>query len=448
MSQPNKNNQLLKLLGIGFGIAATMGGTIGTGILRKPGPISLNVGDPGLILLLWLAVGLYAVMGVLCVLELAISMPQAGSWYVYARRGFGDYFGFITGISSWMGTVSALGFGAYTFSEFISLLTGKEGLNQYIAIGIIVFYTCLHLIGTKIGGKAQQFLTYTNAFGLMVFIIVCFTMGGNIDPAQLQYTVENTARPGLFAGLITALMAIFYTYDGWHTATYFTEENTDPAKTMPKSMLIGVLSIITIYFLVNAAILYVVPLDQLQGSKLAAATAMGNIFGPQATKYVTIFLLISILGILNAQTMFAPRVIFSMGRDGLFGKFTTKVNAAGTPYLALILTTSISTILILSGKKTCGVLSDIATFFFVMSYTAGFLALIKLRQTEPNMERPFKVPFYPFLPIVLIIASIIFLVGAVYSDITSSKYGLIFLALSYPLFLIVQKLNSKTITNE
>jgi basic amino acid/polyamine antiporter, APA family len=443
MSESKTNNTLLKLLGIGFGIAATMGGTIGTGILRKPGPISLNVGDSGMILLLWLAIGLYAVLGVLCVLELAISMPQAGSWYVYARRGYGDYFGFVTGISSWLGTVSALGFGAYTFSEFISLLTGNESLNQYIAIGIIVFYTSLHLIGTKIGGKAVQFLTYTNAFGLLIFIIICFVKGGDIDYSQLEYTVEKTAAPGMLAGLISALMAIFYTYDGWHTATYFTEENTDPAKTLPKSMLIGVISIITIYFLVNAAILYVVPMDQLQGSKLAAATAMGNIFGANASKYVTIFLLISILGILNAQTMFAPRVIYSMGRDGLFGSFTTKVNSSGTPYLALILTTSLSVLLILSGKDTCGVLSDIATFFFIISYTAGFMALIKLRSTEPDLSRPFKVPLYPYLPILLIIVSIIFLVGAVYKDQTSSKYGVIFLLLSYPLFLLVKYFNKK-----
>jgi APA family basic amino acid/polyamine antiporter len=445
MNSSTKNNQLLKLLGIGFGIAATMGGTIGTGILRKPGPISLNVGDPGLILLLWLAVGLYAVLGVLCVLELAISMPQAGSWYVYARRGFGDYFGFVTGISSWLGTVSALGFGAYTFSEFISLLTDREDLNQYIAIGIIVFYTSLHLIGTKIGGKAVQFLTYSNAFGLLVFILLCFTMGGSVEPKALQYTVERTAPPGMLAGLISALMAIFYTYDGWHTATYFTEENTDPAKTMPKSMLIGVLSIILIYFLVNAAILYVVPLEQLQGSKLAAATAMGNIFGSQASRYVTIFLLISILGILNAQTMFAPRVIYSMGRDGLFGSFTTKVNSSGTPYLALIFTTSLSVLLILSGKDTCGVLSDIATFFFIISYTAGFMALIKLRSREPNLARPFKVPFFPVLPYFLIIVSIVFLIGAIYKDQTSSKYGVIFLLISYPLFYLVKNLNSRSL---
>lgn len=437
------NTQLLKLLGIGFGIAATMGGTIGTGILRKPGPIADQVGDPMLILLLWLAVGFYAFLGVLCVIELAVSMPQAGSWYVYARRAFGNYFGFLTGFTSWMGTVSALGFGAYTFSEFIALLTQREDLNSFIAIGIIVFFTSLHLIGTHVGGKAQQLLTYTNAAGLILFVILCFSMGHQVDPTQLQATMERTAAPGMLAGIITALQAIFYTYDGWHTASYFSEENKDPAKTLPRSMTIGVLSIIAIYLLVNGAILYVVPIEQLAGTKLAAATAMGLLFGPDATRFVTVFLLISVLGILNSQSMFAPRVIYSMGRDGLFIKATTWVNKKGTPWLALVLTTSLSVLLILSGKETCGRLSDIATFFFVLSYTAGFISLIRLRTVEPDLPRPYKVPFYPYLPILLTVLSLLFLVGAVYSDLKSSQYGLIFLICSYPLFLFVKWINNK-----
>ena len=151
--------------------------------------------------------------------------------------------------------------------------------------------------------------------------------------------------------------------------------------------------------------------------------------------------MISILGIVNAQIMFAPRVIFSMGRDNLFVKALTKVNKVGTPSVAMPLTAFLSILLILSGKDTCGRLSDIATFFFVLSYVAGFSALIKLRYSEPNLERPFKAPWFPYLPYFLIITSLLFLGGAVYGDIESSKFALIFLILSYPLFLLVKKVN-------
>ncbi|MBK8669764.1 MAG: amino acid permease [Saprospiraceae bacterium] len=438
----HQNNQLLKLLGVGFGIAVTVGGTIGTGILRKPGPIAAQIGEPWMILLLWLAVGIYALLGVLCAIELAVSMPQAGAWYVYARRAFGNYFGFVTGITSWLGTVSALGFGAYTMSEYIALLLpGAEPYIQIVAIFLLVILTGFHWLGTKSAGKSQEVLAVIKAVGLLVFVAVCFIYGGAPSGGQVSSMVTSSAVPLTIVGVIGALQAIFYTYDGWHTATYFTEENTDPAKTLPKSMLMGVVLIIAIYLLVNGAILYALPKDMLMNSKLAAADTISYIFGDGYSKIITLFLMISILGIVNAQIMFAPRVIFSMSRDRLFFKGASKVNSVGTPSVAMPLTALLSVLLILSGKDTCGKLSDIATFFFVLSYLAGFVALVKLRYSEPELARPFKAPLFPYLPILLIVMSTLFLAGAVYSDMQSSKFALIFLGASYPLYLLISRFN-------
>ena len=441
----NQNNQLLKLLGVGFGIAVTVGGTIGTGILRKPGPIAAQIGEPWSILLLWTALGIYALLGVLCAIELAISMPQAGAWYVYARRAFGNYFGFVTGITSWLGTVSALGFGAYTMSEYIALLLpSTEGYIQLISVALLAALTGFHWLGTKSAGKSQEILAVIKAVGLLLFVAVCFIYGKAPQGTQLAQTVGDTMAPLTFISVIAALQAIFYTYDGWHTATYFTEENTDPAKTMPKSMITGVLLIIVIYLLVNGAILYALPESMLLNSKLAAADTISYIFGDGYSKIITLFLMISILGIVNAQIMFAPRVIFSMSRDQLFFKGATRVNAAGTPSVAMPLTAFLSVLLIISGKETCSKLSDIATFFFVLSYAAGFAALIKLRYAEPELPRPYKAPWFPYLPYLLIVLSMMFLAGAVYSDIHSSKFALIFLFISYPLYKLVLKLNTSS----
>ncbi|HMR88915.1 MAG TPA: APC family permease [Saprospiraceae bacterium] len=439
----NQNNQLLKLLGLGFGVAVTVGGTIGTGILRKPGQIAALISEPWIIMFLWLAVGIYAVLGVLCAIELAVSMPQAGSWYVYAKRAFGDYFGFVTGITSWFGTVAALGFGAYTMSEYIGLLLPNTAdFIQFIAIFLLITLTLFHWLGTKSAGRSQEILALIKGLGLLLFVIVCFIFGSNPTGTEVTQVVSNTVIPMTIVSVIGALQAIFYTYDGWHTATYFTEENADPVKTLPKSMLMGVVSIIVIYLLVNGAILYVLPADQLANSKLAAADTISFIFGDGYSKIITLFLMISILGIVNAQIMFAPRVVFSMGRDGLFFKATTKVNAMGTPSVAMPLTALLSILLIISGKDTCDKLSNIATFFFVLSYAAGFAALIKLRYDEPELSRPFKAPWFPYLPILLIVLSLLFLGGAVYSDIDSSIYALVFLVISYPLFLLIRKLNN------
>ena len=430
-----KKNKLLKLLGVGFGIAVTVGGTIGTGILRKPGPIASVLDDPYLIMLVWIAVSAYAFLGVLCAIELGVSMPEAGSWYVYAKRAFGRYIGFFTGISNWLGTVSALAFGAYTVSEYLVLLIPElDPFIRWISIGLLLLLVLFHLSGTKSAGKSQEVMSFLKAIGLLAFVTVCFIYGGDVDVLALQQTAEKVERPALVIGIITALQAIFYTFDGWHTASYFSEENVDPVKSLPKSMIYGILVIIGIYLLVNAAILYVIPIDVLAGSKLAASDAIGFIFGPGSARVVTFFLMISILGLMNAPVMFSPRVIYSMSRDGLFPKFALRVNEAGTPFLAMAFTVSLSVLLILAGKEICEILSDIAVFFFVISYISGFSSLIRMRKIEPDLPRPFKVPGYPVVPFFLVICSVLFLIGAVVQDLRSSMFALIFIVISYPLY--------------
>lgn len=440
---PEKNKgELLKLLGVGFGIAVTIGGTIGTGILRKPGPIAANLGDPTLIMIVWALVSIYAFLGVLCAIELGVSVPKAGAWYVYARRAFGDYVGFITGITSWMGTVAALGFGAYTMSEFIALmLPDTEPFVRYMAIGILILLMSFHWLGTKSAGRSQEILSFFKAIGLFAFVIICFVYGGDVKSTELVATTEKVKTPVSLALLIFSLQSVFYTFDGWHTAAYFSEESTDPAKNLPKSMISGVLVIIAIYLLVNLAILYIMPMDMLVTSKLAASDAIKLIFGEKSAMVVTFFLTLSIFGILNAQIMFSPRVIYSMSRDGLFFKAAQKVNSGGTPAIAMPLTGICSILLILSGKDTCEKLSDIAVFFFVLCYIAGFASLIMLRKKEPELPRPYKVFGYPLIPWLLIVISLLFLIGAVYQDIKSSGYALIFLIISYPLYLLTKKLN-------
>lgn len=435
-----KNNQLLKILGVGFGIAVTIGGTIGTGILRKPGPIANALGDPWLIMGVWIVVSIYALLGVLCTIELGVTFPKAGAWYVYAKRAFGGYAGFVVGFNSWLGTSSATAFGAFTMSEYIALLLPQTaGYESVMAVGILLALGLLHWIGLRTASRAQEIMSVAKAVGLFAFVIICFVYGDAVTPTQVAETTAQAVQKGSMIGaVIFALQAIFYTYDGWHTAAYFAEEDADPSRNLPKSMLGGLALIVAIYLLVNAAILYILPMPVLQQSKLAAADAITLIFGEQSGKIVTFFLMISILGIVNAQVMFNPRVLYSMGRDGLFITQATRVNAGGTPSIAMPLSVAMAVVFIMSGKEASGKLSDIATFFFVIGYTSGFASLLYLRKTEPDIPRPWKVPGYPFIPWIVLIASLAFLIGAGFQDPGSSVYALGFLVLSYPLYLGVK----------
>ncbi|GAB4015637.1 APC family permease [Spirosoma koreense] len=430
-------NQLKKLLGVGFGVAVTIGGTVGTGILRKPGPIAQDIGNPTLIIAVWLAVGVYALAGSLSVMELGTMLPKAGGWYVYARRAFGNYVGFVIGISSWLGSVSAMAFGAAVMSEYTALLFPSiTDYQKVVAVGILALFVAFHSIGVRLASRAQEVMSFLKAVGLLVFVIVCFTVKPD-QPAVSAETLRPLAEGGLWVGILAALQSIFYTYDGWHTAAYFTEEDVDPSRNLPRSMISGVLLIIGIYILVNLALLYVLPLSALAGSKLPAADAIQLLFGPGSAQVVTFLLMISIMGIINAQIMFNPRVIFAMGRDGLFFRFVTYVNEGGTPTYATALTALASILMILT--NTYSKLSDIATFFFVLCYASCFAALIRLRHTEPELPRPVRAWGYPVSTWTLLIASLAFLAGVVIGDFSSSLYAVGFIVVSYPIYLLVRQ---------
>lgn len=431
-------NQLKKLLGVGFGVAVTIGGTIGTGILRKPGPIAQDLGNPVLIIAVWLAVGLYALVGALSVIELGTMLPTVGAWYVYARRAFGNYAGFIIGISSWLGSVSAMAFGAAVMSEYIGLLV--PALIDYqkpVAIGILLAFVGFHWLGVRSASQAQEIMSVLKAVGLLAFVVVCFTASPEKTALVSPADIRPLAEGGVWVGILAALQSVFYTYDGWHTAAYFTEEDVDPSRNLPRSMLSGVSLIIGIYILVNLALLYVLPVPTLAGSKLPAADAVQLFFGPRGAQIVTFLLMISIMGIINAQIMFNPRVIFAMARDGLFFQFATVVNAGGTPAYATLLTAGASIGMILT--NTYGKLSDIATFFFVLCYAASFAALIRLRRTEPELPRPVRAWGYPFTTWTLLVASLAFLAGVIVGDFSSSLYAIGFILVSYPVYRLIKR---------
>jgi APA family basic amino acid/polyamine antiporter len=425
-------NQLWKVLGTTFGVAVTLGGTVGTGILRKPGPIAAALHSPTLIIALWVLVAIYALLGVSCVLELSLSIPKAGAWYGYAERAFGRYIGFLVGLSSWLGTVTALGFGAYTFSEYLAILFPL--LTSYLvscSLGILILLWAFHQLGVVLAGKSQEWLSGIKAIALLIFIGICAFMGNG---GAISESPSAPIGLPLWSGIMTALLSIFYAFDGWHTAAYFTEENKNPEKTMPKSMFIGVIVVAFIYIMINIAILYSLPFSILSQSKLAAADTMTYIFGANMGRWITLFLMVSILGILNTQVMFAPRVIFSMSRDGLFFKKASEINAVGSPSFATHITLALACLFLLVGKEINERLSDIATFFFVASYLSGFAALIRLRIKEPNLHRPFRVWAYPYLPILLVFLSSLFLLGTLLTNLQSVIYVMMFIGLSYGIY--------------
>ena len=426
----SERGHLLKILGVGFGLAVGIGGTIGVGVLRNPSGVAAQLGSVWMIMLVWSFGGLYCLLGANYLTELATMIPKAGGFYVYAERAFGRFGGFVVGWSDWLNNTLGLSFISVVFGEYAANLFAPnlKGGRIVFSVSIIVVVAVLNLIGVRSGSETQKIASFLKAIALLGFVVACFVFGGQ----KPQAVAAPASFSSSFIGFVLAFQLVLGTYDGWYSPIYFSEEDTSPTTNLPRSIFGGLAAIIAIYLLVNLALLYVLPMSQLSASKFAGADAMGLIFGERSGQLVTILALISLIGIVNALMMMAPRIIFALGRAGLFTEKAAAVNKGGTPVYALLITALAA--IVLSSIGTFELLLAIGQFFMVVITILLIVSLFILRRNEPDLPRPFRAWAYPFAPLVVLAIAVLLFFGYLVSNPYPSLYALILLAVSYPLF--------------
>jgi basic amino acid/polyamine antiporter, APA family len=435
--QPSRRpkGHLLRILGVTFGIAVIVGGTIATGILRTPGEVAAGLRNSGLVMAVWIIGGIYAFFCTLAVTELGTMLPQAGGWYVYSRRAFGPYGGFLVGCSDWIMQSTAMAYLAVAFGEFtVELQPAFRGNVKLIAVSALVILTLLNWLGLRSGSRTQELTSLVKVLALLGFVAACFTLSPNSASSAPYVTPEAIPRTGVLLSLVGALQAVIITYDGWYQAIYFTEEDEDPSHNLPRSSIIGVVACIAVFLLVNAALLRVLPMAQLAASKMPAADAAMAVLGSRSKQFILLISMVAAISTINALFLSTPRILFGMSRDGLLPRQVTTVNAGGTPSTALFLGAAVAIALALSGSFET--LIAIASFLFVAVYLSGFCSLFVLRVREPNLPRPFKLWGYPWTNLGVLLASAAFLIASVLGDRKNALIALILIALSYPIYRI------------
>lgn len=444
---PRVKGHLLRILGVGFGIAVIIGGTIGSGILRTPGEVAGRLHSPSLILTVWLLGGLYAFLGTVSVVELGTMLPVAGGWYVYSRRSMGPYAGFVVGCSDWMMQTVAVSYLAVAFGEFATqLLPQLAGHVKLTGLALLAVLMLLNWIGLRSGSRTQEISSFLKALALVIFIAACFLLkpAGTVLDATPHAAL--TRAGSLLAALVLALQAVIVTYDGWYQAIYFTEEDKDPTKSLPRSSLAAVFACIAIFLLVNLALVYVLPMARLSASQMPLADAAAVVLGARGREFILLVSLLTVVSTINAIVLTTPRILFAIGRDGLMPAWLTSVNRGGTPAAALFTGTVVSAILVISG--TFDTLIGIASILFVMVYLSGFISIVVLRRREPQLSRPFKAWFYPWGNLLVLLASAAFLVGAVITDLEDALFTLIFVALTVPAYFLMMRVNRAAAAQE
>jgi APA family basic amino acid/polyamine antiporter len=424
---------LLRVLGVGFGLAVTIGGTIGMGILRTPGEIAAQLPSAKLFIGVWILGGVYALLGALSVAELGAMIPRSGGWYVFVHRALGNYPGFVVGWSDWLSTCGTLAVIAMVVGEYTAVLAPRlAGRDKSVALVVVLFFAALQWRGIRWGSFTQNLTSLLKTLVFAAIAIVAFTFVGKAGAETAMPAPHGFA---LFGALIIALQGVLYTYDGWYGVIYFGEEVRDPKRDVVRSMFGGVLLVIAIYLIVNLAYVHVLPMSQLAGEKFAAGAVAQKIFGGYGDKTIRVLAILSLLSTINAYTLTSPRILYAMSCDKLFSHHAARVNRGGTPTVTLLISTVVAVMFIFrSFEQVLAALS----FFFVANYSMAYLSVIVLRVREPDLPRPYRAWGYPWTTAIVLLGSIAFLVGSVISDKIHSLWALAILAVSVPLYLLVR----------
>ncbi len=430
---------LVRVLGVGFGLAVTLGNTVAAGILRTPGDVASSFPEPVLFIGIWLLGALYALLGANAIAELGTMLPRAGAQYVFARHAFGEYAGFVVGWNDWVSTSATAAAIAIVFGDAaVGLIAGDAGtagtrLSVPVAAGAIVAFGLVLSRGTRQGARVQELTSLLKALVLLTLVVACFIFAGRATSSPPPVAAQTS----FVLALVLAAQAVIYTYDGWTGPIYFSEELSDPARQIPRAMFGGLLCVAALYILINVAFMVAVPPAVIAGSTLAAATVARELFGATGDTVVRTVVVVALPSAIIANLLMASRVMYALGRDGLGPRTAANVNPGGTPTTSLFLSSVLALGFLATG--TFRSVIAVAAFFFVANYTLSFLAVFALRRREPAAPRPYRARAHPWTTGLVLAGSIAFLVGAVIQDTRNSVAALAILVVSYPVFRVVHR---------
>jgi APA family basic amino acid/polyamine antiporter len=422
--------RLARILRTGDGLAVVVGIMVGSGIFRTPGTVAALLGRPGLTFVAWALGGAVGFLGALLFAELSTRYPQAGGKYVYAREAFGRRAGFVIGWIEALGiycvAIAAIG---VVCGEYLARLCGWPGTSaQLLGTGLVLALTGMNLFGVSVGRWAQNLATGAKVLALLAALGVAATAGTGAGwKGSLPDAPSGLAAWGALA---LAFQSVIWTYYGYPDAAKIAEEVKDPDRTLPRIFLVGIASVTALYLLLNAAFLQVLPFERIASSNLVAGEAAEAIFGGRAGASMAALALLVVLASLNGNLFVTPRVVFGLARDGLGPSALAQVNQGGSPWAAMILVGAFSAVLAATG--TFDRLLSLAIVFVLL--TDGFMVLVlfRLRSREPSA--PFRIPFYPAVPLAFLGVYTLLFVAAVLQQPALSAAAVGALAATYASF--------------
>jgi len=427
---------LRRQLGLVAVTALVVGEVIAIGIFLTPAGMARSLGSPFWLLIVWLIMGVMALSGALCYGELAARAPQAGGGYVYLRHAYGPGVAFLYGWKCLLvmdpGITAALAVG---LAGYVGYALGVAGVSlKIIAIGAILTLAAVNVIGLRFGSRVMQWLTALKLGSLGLIAVLALALRAGSWSNFVPLVAQRAGSDPLPGALAPALVGAFFAFGGWWEIPKLAGEASDPARTLPRALAIGVAIITAIYILTSAVFVYLVPLERVTSGETFAAQAGEALFGPAGGRVFALIVIIAVLGSLLALLMALPRVYYAMANDGVFFKSVAAVQPRfGTPARAIAIQAGLASLLVATG--TFGQI--IAYFVFVTVLFVGLTVagLFKIRRQLPAATyRTWGYPVTPVLFLVLVAVLLVLLAG---HNPLQAALGVAIVALGAPVYWLV-----------
>lgn len=478
MTTTARNEGLTKALGLFTTTMLVIGSVVGSGIFKNPASMAALVGSPGVLLAVWVGAGLVTLFGALTIAEIASIIPATGGQYEYFRVIYGDFMGFVYGWSLFFviqtGSIASI---TYVFSYYLDSVIPLWSLPEetwrsfavplpfgviyplqelgikIVTASVIILLTIINMLGVKEGGRIQNLLTVSKILAILVLVGAAFMFGsGTVTNFSTPSSTIAPTGMALFLAIVLTMNKALWAYDGWNSVTAVAGETHEPQKTIPRALMLGSLSILAIYIIINLAYLYILDIDALAASSSVAADVARLAVGPWGLTFVAVAVMISTMGTSNGTILQSARVFFAMAKDGFFFRGLSGVHPRfHTPARALFWQCMWTCLLVFSG--TFDMLTEMLIFVSWAFYGMAAYGVFILRKRMPDAARPYRVWGYPVVPIVFVVFAAAFLIFSLVSDyqnyvdghargedpILNSVYGVFIISTAIPFYFWFRK---------
>jgi N-acyl-D-aspartate/D-glutamate deacylase/amino acid transporter len=445
MDQPDAPAHTLhRTLGFTDLVLIVIGTVIGSGIFIVPATVLAQTGGAlGTSLLVWFVAGVLSLLGALTYGELGAANPDAGGLYVYIRDAFGPLPAFLYGWTAFFvistGSVATL---AVAFTGYLGqFFTVSPLMSKAIAVLLIAVIAAVNVRGAREGANVQNWSTGLKTIAILVMSVALLAKGHGFSGEI--HVWPSALNGGVLSGVGLAMLGVLWAYEGWQYVTFSAGEARDPQRTFPRALLIGTAVLIGIYLLANVAYVAALGPAGVQGSQRVAADSVSALFGPAAGKLIAAVILVSMFSAANGITLTAPRLFFSMARDGVFFQKLAVVHPRfRTPAFAIIAGSAWAALLAASG--TFEQLLTYVVFAGWIFYGLGAMSIFVYRRRAPDMPRPFRVPGYPLTPLLFVLASAAVVLNTLFSQTGRALVGLAVVLTGVPAYLLWRRATART----